>query len=935
MNKKIVKICVFDKNSTPSKVIGFNGDAILDNICTQCETDENLETGEYYLDATFIVDDDGDFNYLEEESILKVTMDYGEEIFRIAKLTKTSKNIVVFARQITISETLDMWLEDVRPENQSGLGAITWIKDNSKGKKDITVYSDIDTIATAYYMDMNMYEALHDCDQSFMNRWGGEIQRRGYKLCINKRIGSHRGVQIRRGKNLTGFEGNTDIDNVVTRIKPKGYDGITIDGYVESPLINNYSAIKTKTIKYDDIKVKDPEAEDDEGYDTLEEAQTELIRRANLEFTQNNIDKIQADYRINFIQLEQTEEYKDYVSTERIFLGDEIDVFEEKLNINITVRAIRKRFDVLKQKTIEIELSNEVVKTKVPTIGDIINQIDKIEGNMNESFENILNQAKDHATDLINSGLKDSYVVVRQNEILIMDTQDINTAVNVWRWNRGGLGFSSTGYNGQFSTAITNDGKIVADFITTGVLNAVLIKAGILKSFNQKTWIDMENGTFNFADKIKFDGTTFSVDISGEDLSTNESMKSILKILDDSISSKVSNSDFSSYKEQTANSINSKVSNSDFSSYKEQTAYEISQRVSAGDVSSIIKQDAESVKIGFNNISDSFLVNEHGILCNNINGNKSIAIQKGNLYYYNQYDNSKFLGGIIPRITTSDYLKGFGVLASKHCNTFQISHTDQWDNDSQWEIPGTIYPDFWINYKDITSYRGDLKGIHLGMTTYADGNILGNKTNSISGFNSIASTSSCFDYWRSLIDNSIVARFDGGTNQILLGKNLNGNGFVLENFSSINSSNIYLDNVYAYNGNYGRLLFRTNGWDMFNGANWDWQGYNILNPRIVGGVYGYSAINNSTKSCKTDNVDDVLDSINIIVEDVSTYAEGQTNSLEIDVSQLINHPKADLFIDKETNNVNMKSMLHLALLEIQKLKKECMDLRCLLFEKNE
>ena len=85
-------------------------------------------------------------------------------------------------------------------------------------KKEIQIISDIDTIATAYYMDMNMYEALHDCDQSFMNRWGGEIQRRGYKLCINKRIGSHRGVQIRRGKNLTGFEGNTDIDNVVTRI---------------------------------------------------------------------------------------------------------------------------------------------------------------------------------------------------------------------------------------------------------------------------------------------------------------------------------------------------------------------------------------------------------------------------------------------------------------------------------------------------------------------------------------------------------------------------------------------------------------------------------------------------------------------------------------------------------------------------------------------
>ena len=358
-----------------------------------------------------------------------------------------------------------------------------------------------------------------------------------------------------------------------------------------------------------------------------------------------------------------------------------------------------------------------------------------------------------------------------------------------------------------------------------------------------------------------------------------------------------------------------------------QLSNQISSKVDVNGVKTVIQQNPESVKIGFNNISDSFLINEHGLLCNNINGNKSIAIQKGNLYYYNQYDNSKFLGGIIPRITTSDYLKGFGVLASKHCNTFQISHTDQWDNDSQWEIPGTIYPDFWINYKDITSYRGDLKGIHLGMTTYADNNILGNQSNSISGFNSISATSMCYDHWRSLVDNSIVARFDGGTNKILLGKNLNGNGFVLENFASVNASKIYLDNVYAYNGNYGKILFRTDGWNMYNGVNWDWQGYNILSPKIIGGSYGYSATLSSTRSYKTSiDTSSILDCINI-VEPINTYSKSSNSSLEMDISQLINHPNADMFIDRKTNNIDMKSMLHLALLEIQKLKKEVQEIR--------
>ena len=80
------------------------------------------------------------------------------------------------------------------------------------------------------------------------------------------------------------------------------------------------------------------------------------------------------------------------------------------------------------------------------------------------------------------------------DEILIMDTPDIQTATKVWRWNKSGLGYSSTGYNGPYGLAMTADGSIVADFITTGTLTANLIKAGILQSFNGATSINMETG---------------------------------------------------------------------------------------------------------------------------------------------------------------------------------------------------------------------------------------------------------------------------------------------------------------------------------------------------------------------------------------------------------------------------------------------------------
>lgn len=468
MNKKIVKICIFDKNSTPSQVLGFNGDYILDNICIKAETEEEID-GNYVLDAEFLCDSEGLYKVIHDEAILKCQLDYGEEIFRIAKITKNRRDIVAFARQITISETLDMWVEDIRPTLTNGLGALSTLKNNSIGKKDIEIFSDITTTSTAYYQRMCVYKALHDCEQSFYNRWGGEVLRRGYTLTINDRIGNDRGVKIRSRKNLTGFESNTNIDNVVTRIKAIGYDGIDAGVFIDSPLINNYSAIKTKEIKYEDVKVKD-ENNPDEGYNTLQEAQAELIRRAELEFTDNHIDELRANYSLNFVYLEQTEEYKNYAQAERVYIGDTVSVYEETHDINIHVRVVSKKYDVLRQKVVEIELSNTDISQKTISTSDILAELQSIIKGTNN------NNVSDIIQGMINSGIKDSYVIPRQNEIIVADNKDINLANNVCRLNKNGLAFSKTGYYGNYQYGFTIDGVINASLIATGILSTILIQ---------------------------------------------------------------------------------------------------------------------------------------------------------------------------------------------------------------------------------------------------------------------------------------------------------------------------------------------------------------------------------------------------------------------------------------------------------------------------
>lgn len=98
-----------------------------------------------------------------------------------------------------------------------------------------------------------------------------------------------------------------------------------------------------------------------------------------------------------------------------------------------------------------------------------------------------LNDAVDHATQMITGGLG-GYVILNVNEvtgqteeILIMDTPDKETAVNVWRFNQGGLGHSSNGYNGPYNdVALTADGQINASMITVGEMVADRIMGGML-----------------------------------------------------------------------------------------------------------------------------------------------------------------------------------------------------------------------------------------------------------------------------------------------------------------------------------------------------------------------------------------------------------------------------------------------------------------------
>lgn len=387
---------------------------------------------------------------------------------------------------------------------------------------------------------------IGDDENSFLNKLGGELDINGFNVNINTRIGADRGFTAMYRKNITGFNGKESYDELLTRIMPVGFDGITIvNDYVDSPNINKYGDIYTDTVKFEDIKWKgSPNNSSAEGFDTLEEAQEELINATLRYFIDTKCDLIKATFDVNIALLQDTVEYKDTAILEQLFLGDDIEIDFEPFDIKLNKRMVYYTYDSLLQRYETVQLG-EGEDNYFSDVNDKINKLPSRE-EVSNGLQEAINQAFKNVNDLISSGGNNSYIkfipdILNPREIVACDNEDLAKAVYCVRFNKNGVGASSTGFNGVYHGLVT-ESKFVIDEITCNTFSAALIKTDILSDVTGKTWINMDDGTFNFADKMKFDGTDFTIDLSSENLATNEQVRSVVDINSNSILTKVSNS---------------------------------------------------------------------------------------------------------------------------------------------------------------------------------------------------------------------------------------------------------------------------------------------------------------------------------------------------------------------------------------------------------
>ena len=392
--------------------------------------------------------------------------------------------------------------------------------------------------------------------------------------------------------------------------------------------------------------------------------------------------------------------------------------------------------------------------------------------------------------------------------------------------------------------------------------------------------------------------------------------------------------------QQNANQISNKVSNGEFESYKTQTANQIASKVGSDNLGSLLEQNPTSIQIGFNKINDAVVIDKDKMQFKDSAGNQSLSFMRGSLYVY-EPNSSVFMGaGVIPRWNSGSYNAGFGVLAGANSYYYSIARANSWGTDTQ-ANPGAIDEYFIINYRDRGSDLSQKQGCHTYYKLYTSGGINGMGYD-IENFANIK----CLDLYAGTIkdtNGSTILTTNGSS--IASNKNWNFNYYTLSNVhlsnASLNTSqdcSVGSISTYTYKGSNGTTLF-TSASTCSNRVGWAWNNNNLLDPVIIGGSYGYSITPNTdtysnVKTCNGDvNLDGILDKINIYPAQ-STYKTNSERSLEIDVTELRESENADMFIKRHdtvnsetgeseiVENIDMKSMLHLALLEIKNLKEE-------------
>lgn len=456
-----------------------NGDMTL--IPTACTVELSLN-GTAELELEHCIDELGRWKYLKNDNVIAAPTSYSKkQLFRIYNCIKTETSITVYARHIFFDAAGEM-LIDVRPTEKTAEEALNIILSGTKYKAK----TNIKRQSTAYYVRKNILEAIAgDDENSFINRWGGERMYDNFTIVINERLGGDYGACAEINRNATGIEADINAEDIVTRIIPEAYNGYTLEGekpWVDSPLLGNYANPRAAVIKFEDVKLLEDCQNGEEGFSSIEALREELKRRCEKEY-ENGLDKPTANYKIDLVEISDTDDYKDYKALTTIGIGDDVLIRDKILNINVTARCIRLVFDCIEETNTEVELGNftENYFDKTTSAADIVQKVTREDGTL--KAETVYGKI-----DAVKAQMQAQRDASQQSQVRAVLFEDlVKESPTYGAMSIGTMGFciaserTTDGKEWDWKTFGTGKG-FYADYICAGQFDGALIKAGSIQA---------------------------------------------------------------------------------------------------------------------------------------------------------------------------------------------------------------------------------------------------------------------------------------------------------------------------------------------------------------------------------------------------------------------------------------------------------------------
>ncbi len=425
--------------------------------------------------------------------------------FRIYRITTPMNGIITVYAQHISYDLSGIGVLCFESKSVSPQLALERIFANTSSKHGFKCRTDLSAPrAFSVSKPMSIRACLGGTEGSVLDVWGGEYEWNMFDVILHSKRGKDNGVVIEYGKNLTSLEQDNDFSSVYTHLLPyavvKNGDTENVVTLSEAvlPVVEKYAREKTL--------IKDFSSFFKDGETVTEDT---LRAKAKSYIKQNPFGDETPTVKVSFEPLWQQPEYSQFL--EKVNLCDTVTVRHADMNIEVKTKVIETVYDALAEKYSSITLGT-AKSNFVNTVAEIKSTTDKIKKET-DSFPLLMNTAIKNATSLI-SGQQGGFVVMHTDsvtgkpyELLILDNENLYDTRNVWRWNVSGLGFSKSGYNGPYETAITADGKIVADFITSGTLMANIIKAGVISSADNSSWWDLESGEVHLSAYTKTEDT--------------------------------------------------------------------------------------------------------------------------------------------------------------------------------------------------------------------------------------------------------------------------------------------------------------------------------------------------------------------------------------------------------------------------------------------